>query len=615
MNSLDKDRGRIAENKGYYLPSEVGRIPENPGVYLMKDGKGTVIYVGKAKNLKKRVSQYFQKKTESEYNIKTRFLVDNIAIIDTIAVDSESEALVLEANLIKEYRPRYNVTFKDNKFYPFIAVTMGDDFPRIMFTRERRKGPTNYFGPYTSARSVREYIDLIQRLFKIRTCTVMPKKECILYHINRCTAPCINKISESDYAARVRNAIELLRGDSHILIKKLEKEMREYARLLEFEKAQSVKDRIDSIRIFEDSQNVFLDSRINADFTAMSAHMGRAVFVVTMIRNGKMTGKRSYSAILEIDEELPDIMFNFLIEYEKDSDKKQDYFIIEEKFGRLLESLNSYLLSIGRSAAVSVARNGQEKALIHMALENASLHMKQILSKVDASEGLKLLQEILELDSLPMRIEGFDIANILGLNAVASLVSFYGGKPDKQNYRIFKIRSKATPDDPAMINEAVGRRYRRLKEEDRDLPDLVLIDGGRGQLNAALEAAASLNLNLNIVSLAKKNEEIYTPYREKPIVLSRNSPSLHILQQVRDETHRFANTYYNRIKNKKDLESVFNSIKGIGKKRREIILKNFLSYDIMKEVDLTSLIKKGIPSKIAPEVLDKIKSMQNNGEN
>jgi excinuclease ABC subunit C len=606
----------ISENKGFYLPSEVNRIPENPGVYLMKDAKGKVIYVGKAKNLKKRVSSYFQKKNDSEYGVKTRFLVENIAIIDTIAVENESEALILEANLIKQYMPRYNVSFKDNKFYPFIALTMRDDFPRILFTRERRKDlGSRYFGPYTNARSVREYIDLIQRLFKIRTCVVMPRKECILYHINRCTAPCIHKIEKEKYGNHVREASELLSGNSHVLLKRLEKEMKEEARLLQFEKAQSVKEKIDTIRTFEDSQNVFLESGINADFLAMTSHMGHAVFVVTMIRNGKMIGKRSYSASLQLEEELPDLMFDFLTEYDRDSDARQEFYIIDEKYSSVIGPANSYFSQSGRKVRVSGPGDDKQRSLLHMALENAALHMNQILSKVDASEGLRLLQETLELDTLPMRIEGFDIADILGLHAVASLVSFFAGKPDKKNYRIFKIRSKSTPDDFAMINEAVSRRYKRLIDEDSDLPDLVLIDGGRGQLNAALEAIAGLNVSLNVVSLAKKNEEIYTPYREKPIVLSRNSPALHILQQVRDETHRFANSYYNRIKNKKDLESVFDGIKGIGKKRKQIILENFLSYDIMKDLNVESLIRKGIPSSAAQYVLEKIRLIADDGDN
>jgi len=605
----------ISENKGFYLPSEVNSLPEKPGVYLMKDAKGIIIYVGKAKNLKKRVSSYFQKKNDSEYGVKTRYLVDNIAIIDTIVLDNESEALILEANLIKQYMPKYNVSFKDNKFYPFIALTMRDDFPRILFTRERRRDSSLYFGPYTNARSVREYIDLIQRLFRIRTCVIMPKKECILYHINRCTAPCIHKISREEYMLHVKEAVELLSGDSHILLKKLEKDMKESARTLLFEKAQSIKEKIDAIRIFEESQSVFLERNINADFISMTAHMGRAVFVVTTIRSGKMIGKRSYSAVLQLEEDLTDLMFDFLLEYDRDSDGRQELYIIDEKYSRLIGPANTYFSDKGRKAKVITPEDDKERSLLKMALENASLHMNQILSKVDTSEGLRELQEILDLDTLPMRIEGFDIADILGLHAVASLVSFYAGKPEKQNYRIFKIRSKSTPDDFAMINEAVSRRYKKLKDEDRELPDLVLIDGGRGQLNAALEAIAGLNLNLNIVSLAKKNEEIYTPYRERPVILSRNSPALHILQQVRDETHRFANSYYNRLKNKKDIESVFDGIKGIGKKRKQIILENFLNYDIMKDLNIDCLIKKGIPPAAAQAALEKIKLIANNGEN
>ena len=605
---MDNNRNPIEfnlkENRGYVLPSEVGTLPESPGVYLMKNKEGIVIYIGKAKNLKKRVSNYFQ----SEKELKIRFLVINIAIIDYIKVSNESEALILEANLIKEYKPKYNVMFKDNKFYPFIKVTVRDDFPRIVFSRDERKDGSKYFGPYTSARSVRQYIDVIQRLFFIRTCVEMPKKECLNYHIKRCSGPCIHKITYEDYREQVKQALSFLSGDYGNLVSDLEAQMKSAAHDLLFEKAQLIKEKITAIRMFESTQSVFLDSNINADFIGLFTKMGKIIFVASIIRNGKMIGKRSYSATLQFEEDIDDILTNFIIEYSKQNDKNLTSIFIDGSYREIIEPLNVYFENINSGIHLNTPHNENQKALIRMATENASLHLVQILSKVETSESLKLLQDVINLDTLPMRIEGFDIANILGENAVASMVSFYAGKPDKKNYRHYKIKTKSTPDDYAMINEVVYRRYKRLKEEGEEFPDLILIDGGKGQLNAAYKALSDLGVTLNIVSLAKKNEEIYNLFQDKPLVLNKNSAALHILQQVRDESHRFANSFYNKIKGDSNLESLFEKIPGIGKKRKQIILQKFLNHDIIKNLKTEDLIKEGIPGKIAEELLLKLKS-------
>lgn len=610
MNGKKKDntqpeKALINEERGYYTPEETLSMPDSPGVYIMKDAGGAVIYVGKAISLKKRVTSYFR----GEHDPKTRALVSNIAIIDTIKVGSESEALILEANLIKEYKPRYNVIFKDNKFYPFIRVTVKEDFPRIVFTRENRRDGSRYFGPYTSAGAVRVYIDLIQRLFFLRTCYEMPKKECLNYHIKRCTAPCIGKVSRDDYARQVRDAVSFLSGDVQNLVRELETRMRGYAAQLQFEKAQAVKDKIDAIRLFEESQSVYLPDRINCDFIGVAAKSGKAVFVVTMVRLGRMVGKRSYSATLQMEEEAPDILDKFILDYFSAGDKAARYIIIDTEYSTGLTGLNRWFIEAGYKTEARVPAGAREQGLLRMAHENAALHLSQLLSKIEAGEGLRQLQEVLSLDTLPMRIEGFDIANILGENAVASLVSFAGGKPDKKNYRHLKIKGKDTPDDFAMIAEAVGRRYRRLRDENTEMPDLVLIDGGRGQLNAALGALSELGISLNVASLAKQNEEIYTPYKEEPIVLPRNSEALRILQQVRDETHRFANSFYNKLKSRDMLESVFDHIPGIGEKRKKIIVQNFLNYDIMNHLNEEDLINKGIPRDSAGEVLKKLRAL------
>lgn len=598
----------LKENKGYIKPSETHGLPDSPGVYLMKDKRGTVIYVGKANSLRKRVSSYFQKKLDSEAETKTRLLVENIAIIDYVKVANETEALILEANLIKEYQPRYNIDLKDNKFYPFVRVTAKDEFPRIVFTREQRKDGAKYFGPYTSSRAVRQYIDIVQRVFQLRTCVEMPKKECLNYHIKRCTGPCIGKITADEYREQVKRAVELLSGGADALLGEMEKEMLDASRAQLYEKAQIFKEKIEAIRMFEESQSVFLPKQIQADFIGLYTRMGMINFVVIMIRGGKMVGKRSYTATLRVEEDPADVLSYFIIEYLKQSDHRQNVVYIGREYERITEELNGYFRRTGDALNVTVVREERHKALVRMAVENAALHLTQVLSRVEISQSLQLLQERLGLDTLPMRIEGFDIANILGTFPVASLVSFYAGKPDKENYRRFRIKTVGQADDFGMIREAVFRRYKRLKEEGKDFPDLVLIDGGKGQLNAALGALAELDISLNVVSLAKKNEEIYDPYRDKPLVLPKNSPALHVLQQVRDETHRFANAYYNKIKGKSMLSSVFDRIEGVGEKRKKIIIQKLLNYDIIRGLREEDLVKEGLPRQAAAAVLKEIRA-------
>lgn len=597
----------LKENTGYIKPSEVLSLPDSPGVYLMKDQAGTVIYVGKAISLRKRVSSYFQKSPGDIADQKTRLLVENISIIDYVKVANETEALILEANLIKEYRPRYNIQFKDNKFYPFVRVTVKEDFPRIVFTREQKKDGAKYFGPYTSARAVRSYIDVVQRVFMIRTCVEMPEKECLNYHIKRCTGPCIGKISKADYQEQVREAVRLLAGDAEELLADMEREMKKAASEQLFEKAQIIRDKIYAIRMFEDSQSVFLPREISADFVGCSSKMGKVNFVVIIIRNGKMVGKRSYTAALHLDEDMGDVLASFVIEYRKDSDRKQKTIYLDRRFETAAAELADYFARTDPDVTAAVAREEKHRSLVHMADENAALHMTQVLSKIETSESLKLLQDVLNLDTLPMRIEGFDIANLLGTHSVASMVSFHAGRPDKANYRRFRIRNKTSQDDFAMIKEAVFRRYKRLKEEGQEYPDLVLIDGGKGQLHSALEALAELGVQLNVVSLAKRNEEIYQPFSDRPVVLGRNSPALHVLQQVRDESHRFANAYYNKLKGKNLLASVFDGMEGIGEKRKKIIIQKILSYDIISGLKESDLVQSGIPKRLAGTVLREIR--------
>jgi excinuclease ABC subunit C len=606
------NRSVLNEHKGYIRPSEVNSLPDSVGVYIMKDRDGDIIYIGKAKSLKKRVASYFGKQ---HGDTKTQILVRNIDLIDYICVSNEAEALILEANLIKRFNPKFNVMFKDNKFYPFIRVTVKERFPRIVFARNTPKDGSLYFGPYTSAHSVRRYIDIVQKLFKIRTCREMPKRECLNYHINQCSAPCVDKVDKKEYREQVDLALKFLGGKYTELVCALDKEMRRASSELLFEKAQVIKEKIDAIRAFEENQHVFLHSGINADFVGSAVNMGKMLFVVNIVRRGRMVGKRSYSAEIiaeENGEVISDTVARFIIEYFNDSDKKQDAFIIGTDYSGICAMIEDYFKEeYKRDMRITIPRDKDEVALLKMANENSELHLAQTLSKIEDSQALSSLADILGINKIPMRIEGFDIANIMGTNAVASMVSFYGGKPDKSNYRRFKIRSKDTPDDFAMMREAVLRRYRRLSDEDAEFPDLILIDGGRGQLNSALSALNELGLELNIISLAKKNEEIYTLNGNKPIILEKNSPALHILQRVRDESHRFANAYYNKLKGKSNLLSVFDGIEGIGEKRKRIIIDKFLDKKKIETLTVEDIVKEGIPKLIAEKVYIQLKRMYN----
>ncbi|OHD53626.1 MAG: excinuclease ABC subunit C [Spirochaetes bacterium GWF1_51_8] len=603
----------IEENKGYVTPAEVSSMPPAFGVYLMKNASGLVIYVGKAINLRKRVTSYFQK---NHPDIKTRALVENIALIDYITVGSEMEALILEANLIKKYHPKYNVDYKDNKFYPFITVTVQEEYPRIFLTRDPRKDGSLIFGPYTSAQMVRRYIDMVQRLFKIRVCRELPKHECLYYHIHRCSAPCIQKVTKDEYRAQAELATQLLRGEIDDLLTRLEAEMRDASKELLFEKAQAVKEKIEAVRFFVEGQHVHLQSRIDADFIAAASKMGKILYVVNIIRQGKMIGKRSYTAAPRIDEDEAEMLQRFVIEYFRQSDGKAEVIVVEPEYAKTLAALNGYFSGAAEAKVrVTVPVDDDQRALVRIARENAELHLAQVLSKVDRSESLKLLQEALGTDRLPMRIEGFDIANILGQQAVAAMVSFYGGDPDKPNYRHFNIRSKTTPDDFTMMREAVYRRYKRLRDEGLDFPDLILIDGGKGQLHAALDAVSELGVKVNVASLAKRNEEIYLPGADLPLVLEKNSPALHVLQRVRDESHRFSNKCYNKLKRRSALESVFDDIDGIGGKRKSVIVKKFLRREVIENLTLNDLTEEGIPTGIAEKVYNSLKALYNKSSN
>jgi len=521
-------------------------LPESPGVYIMYDEKGNVIYIGKSKNLKNRVSSYFHDKNLSH---RIRQMVNNIKKIEYIVVNNESESLILEANLIKKYKPRYNILMKDSKFYPFVMMSK-DEYPFINSTREYEPEKYEYFGPYTDSRIPYNLVDVIQRVFKIRTCRKLPKKVCLNYYINRCSAPCENKISKEEYTKNYEMAKEVLRGNVGNVIDYLTEEMKKEAKNLNFEKASFYRDSIRLLESLEEQkQNVFLPgSNLNADVIGIFESEELASFFVLYIINGKVSGKTAIT-VNKNDEE--DYIERFL----------SDLYLTGERLGifksfdvqiitvpSIKERIARFFEKISANVLVREPTDESESKILDAATKNAEISFNNHFSKFDmySKEG-KELARILKIGDYVSIIDGFDIANYSDEMAVGSSVRLIDGTPSKKDYRVFKMKWTTGQNDFGMIEETVFRHYRRVLKENRQLPDLVLIDGGKGQLNAAISALRKLNLELPTISLAKEEEKIILPDGDE-LILPKNSYALRLLQRARDEAHRFGNSFIRRMK-------------------------------------------------------------------
>ncbi|MGL5254855.1 MAG: excinuclease ABC subunit UvrC [Brevinema sp.] len=523
-----------------FTPQTRGEIPEEPGVYIYKDKSGTIIYVGKAKNLRKRVSSYFIKR---QVFLKTYLLVQEIANIDIIVVTNEREALLLEATLIKKHLPRYNINFKDGKFYPYIKATK-DKFPRIVITRNKIDDGSRYFGPYISAGAVRSNLEILQKLFKLRTCKVLPKKECLEYHMGRCSAPCINKIDDTAYAASVSDALAFLEGGRETLINALTAKMKEAAKSLLFEKAQIYKAQIDALNSLEEHQHVFLQDENATDIIGISNKNGAFGIAVSLLRKGRLSGKLGFT--VKSKEEASAVLEEFLISRYIEDSEPPTALIVNTQYQELAENVSA-LFEENQIPIVVRSPKEDEQPLMLITERNASLHLERLLTTPDSLEILKEMQKVLGLKHFPSRIEGYDIAKLDGSLASGVMVCFTGGEADKKAYRMFNIRHENQQDDYAGMEEMLSRRLKRAPA-----PGLIVIDGGKGQLSAACKALEQENLPLdNIIALAKQNEEIFIPNRDESIILARNSAVLQLLQRVRDESHRFSQYQLHRRMDKK----------------------------------------------------------------
>ena len=593
---------------GASLRAEIKHFPTEPGVYIMKDEDGTILYVGKAKSIRNRIRSYFASRTDP----KTGVLMNRVSTIDHIVTRSEYEALLLENNLIKKWKPKYNINLKDGKTYPVIRIT-SEEYPRVFRTRRVVQDGSEYFGPYPSVETLERYLELTERLFPLRKCRGPIKKRehpCLYYHIGRCAAPCAGKCSKEEYLANVDGIRKLLSGETDEVMQELEASMQQEVEALRFEKAAEYRDTIEAIRRLQQEQQVVTFDSDVRDYVGYAARGELASYVVFQMRGGKLSGTDVFHAKAYGSDD--ENFIEFLTQYYDEFRFPPAHIVVPPMLAsdsEQLENLQTFFAE-DRDAevAVSLPSTTREQSILRMATENARQDLDRQFRDHNQVGALTDLQKMLQLPRLPMRIEGFDIAQVGGTHPVASMVSFYRGVPDKAEYRRFHIKTlDGAIDDYEAIREAVARRYSRLVNEGLPLPDLILIDGGMGQLNAAREILSALDLgDMPILGLAKKNEEVFLPHRVEPVRMPEGSPPLKVLQHVRDEAHRFATTFRARLQSKAVSQSGLEGIRGIGPTRSRKLLEAFGSTEAIRAAAVRQIAQAaGISEELALEVKEK----------
>jgi len=569
------------------LLQKLEHLPAAPGVYLFKDDKGAIIYVGKAKSLRPRVRSYFQERGAPDP--KRRILVSKIADLEIIVTDSEVEALLLENNLIKEHTPRYNVRLKDDKSYPYIRIT-NEPYPRVFPTRNRVRDGSRYFGPYTDVKAMKSMLRTIRSIFPIRSCdyhlteeTIAKKKVtlCLDYQIGKCDGPCEGLVSNRDYRNMIDQVERLLKGKTRALQRLLEQEMVEASESLEFEKAAVFRNRLNALKKYQERQKVVYTNDVDRDIVVMAAEDQDAVGLVFRVRDGKIVGKQHFTFTGAAYQELRDIIEILLQRYYSGTEDIPREIFLQDDI-ESAASLSEWLTEkAGRKVQVLAPRIGEKARLVKMSLANAKYLLDEIkLQRAKAEtlvpRSITALQRDLRLKAPPLRIECFDISHTQGSETVASMVVFVDGKPRKREYRKYHVKSVEGVDDFASIKEIVGRRYRRVLDEGLPLPDLIVIDGGKGQLSSAVEALSALDLgSLPVIGLAKRLEEVFLPGESIPQNIPKTSSGLKLLQRIRDEAHRFAVTFHRSLREKRTLRTELEEIEGIGEKRARDLLETF----------------------------------------
>ncbi|MGK2849883.1 MAG: excinuclease ABC subunit UvrC [Candidatus Limnocylindrales bacterium] len=609
------------------LEATLKGLPDRPGVYLMKDARGDVLYVGKAQSLRNRVRSYWQKQAPAGEIHRIRSVIDRVAAVEVTEVDSVSEALLLEANLIKRFKPRFNVRLKDDKSYPYIKVTLGDDFPRIERTRKLVNDGSRYFGPYASASSVDESMNLVRRLFPFRTCTIdihdgerALQRPCLLYHIKRCQGPCIQAISKADYRADIEQVELFLDGRQETLVKALHKEMAIAAEHTEYERAAVLRDKIRSIERTMESQKMAAFARTELDLIGMARQDNQAAMALFIIRDGKMIGRDVY--LLDAAREATDdvVLASFLEQYYARATSVPREVYVPAMAGDDTPGIEAFLTERrGRPVHLRIPQRGEKRELLALATRNATetLAREQARWLADQGKTLAALEELaaaLGLPAAPFRIECYDISNFQGAESVGSMVVFEDGKPRNREYRRFKIRTVEGPNDFASHQEVLRRRFRLAKigeegtEEERRwaMPDLVIVDGGKGQVSAAKAVLDELGLHdLPLAGLAKEREELFLPDRSEPVVLPATSSALYLVQRLRDEAHRFAITYHRTLRDRRTIRSAFDDLPGVGPKRKRELLKVFGSIKRVREAPVEQIA--AVPS-IGRALAERIKA-------
>lgn len=590
-------------------------LPDKPGVYLMKNSLGEIIYVGKAKILKNRVKSYFQKsKNHSE---KVKVLVKNISEFEYIVTDSEMEALILECNLIKKYSPRYNIALKDDKFYPFIKITINDDYPRVFVTRNYAKDGSKYFGPYTNGTAVYETITLINKIFPLRTCRLSikeggePVRPCLNYHIKKCLGPCAGYVSKAEYGEMIKDIMDILNGTDRTVVNQLKSEMEAASMKLEFEKAAKLRDKILAVETIVEKQKIFKTMEGDEDFINIYQDEKDSCVQIFFSRDGKITGREHFIFENTVDDNIGEILSDFITSFYGGTAKVPRYIYAPEiADSELIEEF----LTIKRGAKVwlKVPQKGQKKEMLEMVKNNGQITLEQFKDKFLKDKeinkaSLNELKDLLDLDEPPFRIEAYDISNIQGVDSVGTMVAFEEGRAKNSDYRRFRIKSVKGANDYDSMREILERRFKHGLEEIKAIqeknikfssgkfssfPDLIMMDGGKGQVNVALAVLESLNISIPVCGLVKddKHQTRGIIYNNEELIINRGSNLMQMIRRVQDEVHRFAITYHRSLRDKRTLHSILEDIPNVGEKRRRALLMKFGSVDKIKSASLKELL-------------------------
>jgi excinuclease ABC subunit C len=601
------------------IEAQLKGLPAKPGIYLFRDAKDTVLYIGKAKSLRPRVRSYFR---GGDTRLGLDRLIERVEQIEVIVTSTEVEAFHLEQNLIKRYRPTFNVRLRDDKSYPYIAVTVTDEYPRVMFTRERHRRGVVYFGPYASAKKVRETLDVLNRVFPYRPCEgPQPGRHsgipCLDYHIDRCLAPCVGYVTKEDYRAIIDGVIEFLSGETRPVLRELEGKMRDAAERQEFEEAARYRNRLTAVRHLAERQAADKRAIGTVDVIGIAASGRAAAVQVFPLRGGRLVDRHTFYLENEAGEDVPQLLESFCLEYYGGAPSVPPLIVVPPDVGPT-DALADYLSDLrGSRVEVRPSRRGEKRRLQELAQQNAELALESDAANRERKrlrrvEALEELRECLNLESLPLRIECFDISNIQGESPVGSMVVFQDAVPKKAHYRKFGIKGVEGQDDFAMMAEVISRRFARARDVTAErydesfaaVPNLVVVDGGKGQLSAALAALQAYDLpRVAVIALAKREEEVFVPGRPQPIALSRDSAGLQLLQRIRDEAHRFALGFHRRRRDAKARESILDALPGVGPARKRALIQHFGSPERLLQATPEELEGvPGVPAKVGREI-------------